>query len=253
MAGFYFSEKLRNYLYLETSSTAKVLFSTGTRPVRPESALKDKNYQMRYHHDMNTDFGNFQDVFQWVIAHSSFIIFLVMCIEGPMTTAAAGFAAAAGYFNPAWILFLSVSGDLVPDSLYYLVGYRSRIRGIERIARYFKLTPEKVAHTETLLKKHFGKTMLILKLTPIVTTVGFALVGYLKIPFRKFFVWCSIVTIPKSIIFLSIGYFFGHLYVVNAYIHNASLLLAIFAVATGFFYFVYMKVSSAIAQKVEKI
>ncbi len=208
---------------------------------------------MRYHHDMNTDFGNFQDVFQWVIAHSSLVIFLVMCIEGPMTTAAAGFAAAAGYFNPAWILFLSVSGDLVPDSLYYLVGYRSRLRGIERIARYFKITPERQARLETLLKKHFGKTMLILKLTPVVTTVGFALVGYLKIPFRKFFAWCSIVTIPKSAIFLAIGYFFGHLYTVNAYIRDASFLLIVFAVAIGTFYFFYVKVSSVIAHKVEKI
>ena len=134
---------------------------------------------------MSIDFTNFQAVFHWVIANGYWFIFLVMCVEGPMTTAAAGFASALGYFDPFIVLLLSILGDLVPDSIYYSLGYFGRGPMVEKAIHYFGLTKERVLRIENLLKEHFGKTMVVLKLTPIVPTLGFILVGYLKLSFLK--------------------------------------------------------------------
>lgn len=202
---------------------------------------------------MTTDFTNFQQVFQWVISHGYPIIFLVMCAEGPITTAAAGFAAALGYFNPWAILTISILGDLVPDSVYYLVGYISRGKIIEKIAERFGLTKKRILRIEELLKKHFGKTMVALKLTPVVPTPGFMLVGYLRLSFVRFTGYSAAVTVPKSIIFLLAGYFFGQLYNINEYLHDLAILIPLAVGIVAALYFAYLQMSKLIGRKIEKV
>ena len=201
---------------------------------------------------MAVDFANFQQVFHWVIAHGYILICLVMCVEGPMITAAAGFAAALGYFNPWIILFLSIAGDLVPDSIYYTIGYFSRFPIVEKISHKFGLTEVRILKTEKLLKNNFKKTMVMLKLTPVAATPGFILVGYLRLPFYGFLALCAAVTFPKSVIFLLIGYFFGRLYNIDQYIHYAGILLPAIIFLGALFYFGYKKIILIIAKKVEK-
>lgn len=196
---------------------------------------------------------DFHQVLTWVIAHGYAFIFLAMCLEGPMITAAAGFAAALGFFNPWAILIISILGDLVPDTIYYLIGYAGRFAIIEKIAHRLGLNKERIIRIENHLKNHFGKTMITLKLTPVVSTLGFMLVGYLKLPFVKFTKYSSSVTIPKSIIFLIIGYFFGRLYNINQYLHYAEVIFPLGIILIMLIYFGQKKISELIAKKVEKI
>jgi len=200
--------------------------------------------------DNITDFGN---IFDWVIAHGYFFIFLVMCAEGPFVTAAAGFASALGYFNPWFIFLLSIAGDLIPDSIYYYIGYFGRFKFIENIGHRFGSTQSRIEHLEELLKKHFGKTMIMLKLTPLLSAMGFVLVGYLRRSYPKFIKYCAVVTIPKSIFFLVIGFFFGHLYNINEYLHDASILFPLIVILVVGGYIGYGKISFLIGKKIEKI
>jgi len=200
-----------------------------------------------------TNITDFENIFNWVIAHGYFFIFLVMCAEGPFVTAAAGFAAALGYFNPWLILLLSIAGDLVPDSIYYYIGYFGRLKFIENIGHRFGVTQARIDHLEELLKRHFGKTMIVLKLTPLLSAIGFVLVGYLRRSYPKFIKYCTVVTLPKSIIFLTIGFFFGHLYNINEYLHNASILFPVAVILAVGGYIGYGKISLLIGKKIEKI
>jgi membrane-associated protein len=198
------------------------------------------------------DFSNFSLLTAWIIAHGYAIIFLVMCAEGPFTTAAASFAAALGYFDPFIILFLSIMGDLVPDTLYYYVGYFGRAHTAKRFGRRIGVATSWIEKTEALLRKHFGKTMLTLKLTPVVPTFGFMLVGALRIPYQRFIWFCSVVTLPKSILFAALGYFFGQLYNVSDYLRYASILFPVVIVLGIIISFAYGKVSAHIAAKISK-
>lgn len=196
------------------------------------------------------DFGNFNTVAAWLSVHGYWIVFLIMCVEGPITTAAAGFLAASGIFNPGIILALSIMGDLVPDSLYYYIGYGSRSSFIKKIGHWLGFNDQRIEKTEAQLKAHFGKTMLALKLTPVVSTLGFVAVGYLRMSFRKFIGWCSAVTVPKSILFLLIGYFFGQLYNINQYLHYASVLFPVAVVLLAGAIFAYGKLSAMLLEKI---
>ena len=199
------------------------------------------------------DFTNFQQVFTWVIAHGYFLVFLIMCVEGPITTAAAGFAAALGYFDPWVVLIISVLGDLIPDSIYYFIGYSGRFSIVEKFGFRLGLTQARIDGLEKKLKAHLGKTMVALKLTPVIPTFGFMLVGYLKLSFMKFTKFSALVTIPKSIIFLVIGYFFGRLYNIDQYVHYAEIFFPLTVLVIAGLYFGYKKASVLIASKIEKL
>lgn len=202
---------------------------------------------------MAIDFTSFAAVFMWVIAHGYFFIFLIMCVEGPITTAAAGFAAALGYFNPGLILIISILGDLIPDSIYYAIGYFGRFALIEKFSLRIGLTQARIDSLEKKLQKHFGRSMIVLKLTPIVPTVAFMLVGYLKLPFIRFTKFSAAVTVPKSIIFLALGYFFGQLYNINQYLHYASIFFPVVIISGMLFFIAYRRIEKLVANKIEKI
>mgnify|MGYP001591522550 CR=1 FL=1 len=51
---------------------------------------------------------SFATVFDWVIKHGYLFIFIAMCVEGPVVTAAAAFAAALGYFSWPVIFILAI-------------------------------------------------------------------------------------------------------------------------------------------------
>jgi membrane protein DedA with SNARE-associated domain len=202
---------------------------------------------------MGTNFADFHQAAMWVMSHGYFFIFLVMCVEGPITTAAAGFAAALGIFNPWVILIISILGDLVPDSLYYSFGYISRFAILEKISNHIGLTHERIKNLENKLKEHFGKTMIALKLTPLISTLGFMVVGYLRLSFLEFTGYSASITIPKSIVFLLLGYFFGQLYNINQYLHYAEIFFPIAIVMGILALLAYKKISAIVAKKVEKI
>jgi len=103
------------------------------------------------------------------------------------------------------------------------------------------------------LREHFGKTMVALKLTPVVPTFGFMLVGYLRLSFIKFTKYSSAVTVPKSITFLVLGYFFGRLYDINQYLHYAEIFFPIMVIVILGGIIIYNKISARIANKLEKL
>lgn len=197
-------------------------------------------------------FSNFNDAMLWVIANGYWIIFLVMCFEGPITTAAAGFAAALGYFDPWIILVLSIAGDLVPDSLYYAIGYQGRLRTREYLNRRLGTEMNRLEKTAELLRKHFNKTIVVLKLTPLATPFGFMLVGALRLSFRRFIGICAAVTVPKSLLFLALGYFFGGLYGINEYLRYAGILFPTLILGSFAVFFIYKKTAAFIVKRLKK-
>ncbi len=195
------------------------------------------------------DFNNFSLIAGWIASHGYWVVFLMFCVEGPISTAAAGFLSAAGFFNSEIILTLSILGDLVPDSIYYSIGYVSRFRFIENLGEYVGLTKHRILKMENGFRNHFGKTMLALKLTPVVSTLGFITVGYLRLPFRKFIGWCSAVTIPKTFIFFGIGYFFGQLYNIDTYLHYAVIFFPLVILFVLALFLSYNKMMAILAEK----
>ena len=132
-----------------------------------------------------------------------------MIVEGPWVTAAASFGAALGHFNP-WVVFLlSISGDLVPDTVYYWIGRYFR-HGIHRNAeRYLKISRPRLEALEGFVRDHQVKALALFKYTPFLAFTGLVLNGAIRTPFRRFIAVDFLTGLPNTLFFMFIGYNFG--------------------------------------------
>lgn len=196
----------------------------------------------------------FSAMAHWVLSQGYWIIFLAMLIEGPIVTAAAAFASALGYFNPLAIFGLSLAGDLVADIIYYAIGYWGRITLVERFGHYFGLTAERIKRVEHLLHDHSVKTLVALKLTPVLPTPGLMIVGAIKMDLKKFTIVSLLITLPKSLVFMIIGYFFGQQYdKLSAYVTRGSYLVLGGIILIIVLKYLWIKFSTHIGRNIEKI
>jgi membrane protein DedA with SNARE-associated domain len=183
--------------------------------------------------------AGFQGTVQWVLQHGYFLLFILMLIEGPVVTAAGAFAAALSYFHLWIVLSLSILANLIPDLVYYALGYWGRHRFIDQFGHYFGLTKKRIAIAEKLAKLHTGKSLFAIKMIPLLATPGLIVAGATKMNFRKYAFWCVIITIPSSLIYLLLGYYFGAAYdTIDHYLHiGAYVIVAGVIIILAIFYF----------------
>ena len=202
---------------------------------------------------MSVDFSSFAAVLGWVVQHGYPLIFLAMCAEGPTVTAAATFAATLGYFNP-WIIFaLSILGDVIPDIIYYAIGYWGSLEMVKKTGKRFGINEKRIEQIESHIKDHGGRTVAVLKYTPVLATPGLMLVGVMRMDILKYLWYISIVTLQKTLTFMAIGYFFGQTYNIGKYIKLGALVPFVIIACYFGFVFLYKKVSQRIISKITKL
>lgn len=198
--------------------------------------------------------SGFNSTLQYVIAGGYIVMFIGMVVEGPVITAAAAFAAALGFFNIFYVFLLAILGDLVADVTYYAIGYFSRIAFVEKYGHRFGMSKARMEHLEQLLKRHPGKTLLVLKLIPGIATPGLMMVGVTHMPPRKFTTICTSIILPKVLLFMALGYYFGSTYdAISKYVDNAQYFIIFAVIATLFIYYIYSKATSSLAARLVTI
>jgi membrane protein DedA with SNARE-associated domain len=169
----------------------------------------------------------FQGLVQWVLQHGYPLLFIVMLIEGPVVTAAAAFAAALHYVNVWVVLLLSVLANLIPDLVYYAIGYWGRGKFVDTYGHYLGITPERIANMEKLAEQHSGKSLFMIKMIPFLATPGLILVGATKMDIKKYAFWSIVIIIPSSLLYLIIGYYFGAAYdTIQRYLNAGGYVIA---------------------------
>jgi membrane protein DedA with SNARE-associated domain len=201
---------------------------------------------------MISQFASFQGSVEWVLAHGYLLFFVAMLIEGPAVTAAGAFVATLGYFNIYTVFILSVLGNLIPDIIFYALGYWGRFKLVDKYAKYFGLSEKRVHHLEYLAREHAGKAITISKLVPFLATPGLMIMGAARMPIKKYTLWSLGLILPTSLIFLIIGYYFGAAYnAISKYVNIGQYLIAgvlIFFLAISI---AYKKMSKSIAENLD--
>ncbi len=194
--------------------------------------------------------GTFPTILNWVIAHGYLLFFVACFIEGPIVTTAAGVAVALGYFNIFFIIGVSVLGDLAADCVYYAIGYFGGAHLISRYGSKMGLTPVRVEKMTNLLHGHLNKTMVLVKVSPLIPIPGLILIGSVRAPIKKFVRASLLITLPKSILFAMLGFYFAKAYQqLGGLIKNSE--YALFGIVIVFFliYFAYNKFASSVTKE----
>ncbi|MDD5191861.1 MAG: VTT domain-containing protein [Candidatus Nanoarchaeia archaeon] len=195
---------------------------------------------------------SFDNAFILAQTSSYFLIFILMVFEGPVITTAAAFASSLGFLNIWIIFFLSLLGDLVGDFMYFLLGKGGRMAVIEKFEG--KIGFKRISKLERNIKNHFGKTLLAIKFTPLIGGPGLMLTGALKIPIKRFLFYSFIITLPRTIFFTALGFYFG--LTVNSvlkYLKLGEYALLFILIAAIIVYIVYKKLFEEVSKELLKV
>jgi len=183
-----------------------------------------------------------------ITKYGYFILFPLATIEGPIITVIGGFLASLGFLNAFIVYGVVIMGDLVGDVIFYAIGRWGGRKFVEKWGQYIGVTPERVLHLEKHFEKHNVKTILFGKWTQ---SVGFAILmaaGMAKAPFKKF-IWLNLIgSLPKSLAFLLIGYYFGQAYQqIDKYFGYATMSMFFVIILAAAIYFFVKKFKSNVA------
>lgn len=203
---------------------------------------------------MLADATNFSALFQWVITHGYWLIFIALFMEGPVVTAAAAFAAALGYFNIYFIFLLSILGNLIPDIVLYAVGFWGRASIVDKYGHYFHISRERMDHLSELMRRHAWKTFIAVKLLPLIAVPGLMMAGAIKMPLRRYAFITTVIILPTSLIYLLLGYYFGAAYnQIKNYVDYAPYLIVVIMIAIFAISRIIKKLLAKFGEKVEKV
>ena len=137
------------------------------------------------------------------------LLFPISVIEGPIITLIAGSLVSFGLLNPYGVFAALFAGDIVGDICYYGAGRYGRGFFIEKIKHMIGITDEKIARIRESLLKYDWQFLLAAKTQPIGSAVLFS-AGVFHMSFFRFITVNIIISIPKTILLLSIGYYFSN-------------------------------------------
>lgn len=170
--------------------------------------------------------------------HGYWIMLILMILEGPFVNFSASFAASLGYFNILFVYILAVLGDFIGDVIYYYLGKSTRFLIVERFfIQHLKIKKSKIKTLEVSLKRNLGKSLTIIKVTPVISALGLVVAGAAKIPTKKYLLYSIIISAGFDLIISGTGFLSGSAYNVIAsnfrlgqYIILIFLIFLVFAV-----------------------
>ncbi len=148
-------------------------------------------------------------IFGLLYTYSYLVLFPLVVIEGPITTIIAGFLVSLGFMDFVPTYLTVIAGDLAGDMIYYSAGRWWLNGAYKKVLSFFNLNLKFVQRVETALKKNKGPFLFFGKLSHAVGGIILFAAGSAEIPMKEFLEFNFLATLPKSLILLAVGYFFG--------------------------------------------
>jgi membrane protein DedA with SNARE-associated domain len=148
-----------------------------------------------------------------LLKYKYLLLFPLAAFEGPIISVLVGFLVYSGVLN-FWLAFIIlIFGDIIPDTIYYYLGYFS-----DR-SKFFQkhfFNSKFFINNSTLIKKiwteHAFKTMFFSKLAYGLATPFLISAGIIKIPYKKYISYTIPITCFQYGAFMGIGYYLGKSY-----------------------------------------
>ena len=149
------------------------------------------------------------DVGTLIRDYGMLIIAPLAVLEGPVISVISGYLAKAGLVSLQLVFVVLVVADLAGDILLYGLGRKGRAGvALPWLAR-FGVTRRRLAQVIRAFRKNDARILVIGKLTH---SAGFAVLlaaGMARMPFWRFLALNLLATVPKVMICLALGWWFG--------------------------------------------
>ena len=184
-----------------------------------------------------------QQIIGWLVVYKYQVMLPISIFEGPIITVIGGFLASQGILNIYAVYTVSLAGDIFGDLLYYALGRWGANSVFMKWLKYLGATEERVHRLEAHFKEHSGKTLLIGKISHGAGSLILIAAGAAKMPVGRF-IWLNFIgSIPKSLAFVLVGYYFGEAYKrISQYIDYTALLTFGIAVIIIILYIITVRI-----------
>src|SRR2546428_863263 len=128
---------------------------------------------------------------------------------GHTVVLAGAFLASRGVLSLPVLLAVTAVSAILGDNIGYWIGRRGGRRLIERHAKLFHLTPERLAQVDAFFVKHGPKTVLFARFLTGLQTVAALFAGMSRMQWPVFFAFNVLGALLWTGAYCSLGYFFG--------------------------------------------
>ncbi|MFA6257820.1 MAG: hypothetical protein WC671_02285 [Candidatus Paceibacterota bacterium] len=167
-----------------------------------------------------------------LLRYKYLILFPLAAIEGPIVSVFVGFLIYSGVFNFLLAFIILIFGDLIPDTIYFYMGYFSdRSKFIQKHFLNSTLIVKNIGIVKHLWEKHPFKMMFFGKLAYGFATPFLISAGITKMSYKKFISYTIPITCFQYAAFMGIGYYLGKSYEsAIKYINNFYIVMALMVI-----------------------
>ncbi|WP_208092594.1 DedA family protein [Blastococcus xanthinilyticus] len=137
------------------------------------------------------------------------VLAVLMLLEGPATTVAAGSMVGAGVLAllPVWLL--AVSADVVGDSLLFALGRCGGHRRVSPLLARLGVSGPRAARLRKDVGRHLPRVVIGAKLVDIGAVPAFLAAGLAGVPYRRFVGWVAFTSSARAAVLVALGLLAG--------------------------------------------
>lgn len=151
------------------------------------------------------------DVGALIRDYGMLIIAPLAVLEGPVISVISGYLAKAGLVSLQLVFVVLLVGDLAGDVLLYVIGRKGRAGLALPWLTRFGVTRRGLANVIRAFRKNDARILVLGKLTH---SAGFAVLlaaGMARMPFPRFMALNLLATLPKVMLCMALGWWFGEI------------------------------------------
>src|SRR6185369_16529018 len=137
-------------------------------------------------------------VVQLLIQYKYLFLFPIAVVEGPIISIISGFLVSTHILNPFITYGVLVSGDIVGDSAYYVLGRYGGERFIIRWGHYFGADSKTLSRAKETLTRHGSKLYVFGKVQGLGSVILMA-AGAARMPFLRYIMINTLITFVKTL------------------------------------------------------
>jgi membrane-associated protein len=162
-------------------------------------------------------------------------------IVGPIIAIASGFLVSTGALNIYITYAVLICGEMAGDTMYYLIGRFAGLGFIRKSGKYFGIDEHSLKTTSDALQRHGSKIYILGKMQGFGSLILMA-AGITKVPFPRYIVKNTSITVVKTFTLILFGLYFGYAYnQINEYALQIAVFSTLVIVMLTFAYYIYRR------------